>query len=231
MRLELIESWQNPHLVNCHGIGIHQRELFLVSAGNDCILAFDLNEKKFHWAMHVQSEHHQFRPSVFDPLESGGPIPIDKLRLRHIRCGEGGLYFSGLGSGGLLHFNGEKIHMLAELPHGAQDAQIFRNGVVFNDSHAGVLRYAGDDDGSEDRALEVPFFTETDHERQDSDDTRQLKRGYARGLCLLSDTLVAGGSTPAGVSLYELRDNRKLASVWFTKDVLQAVNCVEAWPA
>ena len=69
------------------------------------------------------------------------------------------LVFFGFGhSGGLLHFNGEKIHMLAELPRGAQDAQIFRNGVVFNDSHAGVLRYAGDDDGSEDRALEVPFF-------------------------------------------------------------------------
>lgn len=228
-RFKLIDSWQNPNLANCRGIGIFLRELFLVSSGNDSILAFDLDQKKFHWAMHVQSDHHQFRPAIFDPLESEGPIPIDKLRLRNIRCGEGGLYFSGMNTGGLLHFNGEKIQMLAELPRGAQDAQIFRNGIVFNDSHAGVLRYSGDDEGTEDRALEVPFYKETDHESNDSDATRQLKRGYARGLCILSDRVVAGGSTPAGVSLYDLRENRKLASVWFTKNVLEAINSIEAW--
>ena len=216
--------------MDCQGICIYQRELFLASAGNDCILAFGLDEKTFHGAIHVQSEHFQFRPGPFDPAETDGPIPINKLALRSVHCSEGGMYFSGLDTGGLLHYNGESINMLAELPKGAQDARVFRNGVLFNDSHAGVLRYAGDDDGSEDRALEVPFFRESDHQSSHSNEIRMLKRGYGKGLCILSDRVVAAGSTPAGVSLYDLRDNRKLASVWFTKDVRQAVNCIEAWP-
>lgn len=228
-RFKLIDSWQHPYLANAFGICIHQRILFIACAGNDCILAFDLDEKKFHWAMHVQSEHFQFRPAIFDPQGSDGPIPINKLQLRTIWCDEGGMYFSGHNTGGLLHFNGHEIKMRAELPRGAQDAQPFRKGIIFNDSHAGVLRYCGDNDGSEDRALQVPFFNESDHSHMDSVETHMLKRGYGRGLCTLSEKIVAGGSTPAGVSVYDLRNNKKLASIWFTKNVRLAVNSVQVW--
>jgi hypothetical protein len=225
-RFKLVNSWQNPCLADCRGICIYQRKLFLVSAGNDCILSFDLDEKKFHWALQVQSEHFQFAPLPFDPLGAEGPLFINKLHLRTVHCGEGGIYISGLKTNGILHFNGKEIYMLAELPGGAQDAQLFRNGVLFNDSPAGVLRYAGGDDGAEDRALAIPFFTESDHAGNDPDETRRLKRGYGRGLCILSDTVVAGGSTPAGVSLYHLKENKCLMTVRFTKIAREAVNCI-----
>ena len=225
-RLKLIESWQNPYLADCRGICIYQRRLFLASGGNDCILSFDLDEKKFHWALKVQSEHFQFGPVIFDPLGADGPLLINKLHLRNVHCSEGGMYISGLKTGGILHFNGKEIYMLAELPDGAQDAQLFRNGVIFNDSHAGVLRYAGDDDGAEDRAMAIQFFTESDHARNDPDETRRLKRGYGSGLCTLSNSVVAGGSTPAGVSLYDLKENKRLMTVRFTKSVREAVNCI-----
>jgi hypothetical protein len=204
--------------------------MFLACAGNDCILTFNLDEKKFHWAMHIRSEHFQFRPAPFDPASSDGPIPVNKLQLRSIGCGEGGMYFSGMKTGGLLHFNGAKIQMLAELPKGAQDAQIFRSGVVFNDSRAGVLRYSADDDGSEDRAMPIPYFDASDHSARDNDETRMLKRGYGRGLCVLSGAAVAGGSTPAGITLYNLRENRNILTVRFTKDTHEAVNDIIAWP-
>jgi len=223
-------SWQNPYLSDCHGICIHQRKLFLTSTGNDCILAFDLDEKKFNWAMQVQSQHFQFKPVAFDPLGEDGPLFINKLQLKTIHCDEGGMRFAGLNTGGVLHFNGKTIHMSVELPQGAQDAQFFRNGVVFNDSRAGVVRYSGDDDGKEDRAIPVPFHTPSDHSPHDPDETRMLKRGYARGLCILSGASVAGGSTPAGVSIYDLRENRKLMTVNFTRDVREAINCIEAYP-
>lgn len=223
-------SWQNTYLDNCQGISIHQREMFLACAGNDCILAFDLDEKKMHWAMHIRSEHFQFRPAPFDPASSDGPIPVNKLQLRSISCGEGGVYFSGMKSGGLLHFNGAKIQMLTEIPKGAQDVQVYRNGVVFNDSRAGVLRYSGDDDGAEDRAIPIPYFEASDHTASESDESRMLSRGYGRGLCILSDVAVAGGSTPAGISLYNLRENRKMLTVRFTKDTREAVNDIVAWP-
>lgn len=227
---DFIEAWQNTFLSNCHGIYIYQRKLYITSTGNDCILAFDLDEKKFDWAMQVKSEQFRFRPLVFDPDAPDGPLFINKLHLNTVRCGEGGMHISGLNTDGILHFNGEEINMSVELPAGALNARLFRNGILFNDSHAGVLRYTGDDEGAEDRAMAVPFFTESDHSTHDSSALRMLKRGYARGLCVLSANVVAGGCTPAGVSLYDLRRNSRLMTVNFTRDVRVAVNCIRAWP-
>ena len=223
-------SWQNPYLDNCRGMGIWQRKLFLACSGNDCVLSFDLDENEFDWAMQLQSENFQFRPIAFDPGESEGPLFINKLQLTSVHGTSGGLHIAGMKTGGVLHYNGKTVYMSVEVPAGAQDILFFRNGVVFNDSNAGVVRYVGDNDGSEDRALHVPFFTASDHQRSDPDESRRIRRGYARGLCVMTDRVVAGGSTPAGVSLYDLRDSRKLASIWFTKDVREAVNTVAVWP-
>lgn len=222
-------SWQNPNLAGCRGIHIHQRKLYGVSSGNDCILRFDLDERAFDWAMQIRSEFHQFRPAPFDPQGEESPLFINKLELRNIHCDEGGMRIAGLNTGGVLHFNRETILMSVELPQGAQDAQFFRRGVVCNDSRGGVLRYAGRDDDTEDRAIPVPFFTPSDHSRHDSDEARMLRRGYARGLCILSGAAVAGGSTPAGVSIYDLRAGKRLMTVNFTKNVREAVNCIESW--
>jgi len=229
-RFKFIESWQNPYLSNCHGICVYQRNLFLTSTGNDCILAFDLDEKKFHWAMRVLSEQFQFRPLTFDPMNPDGPLFINKLQLNKVLCETGGMYIEGMNTSGILHFNGEEINMSVQLPQGAQDARFFRNGVLFNDSKAGVLRYTGEDDeGVEDRAMAVPFFTQSDHTPHDSNAVRMLKRGYGRGLCVLSEKVVAGGCTPAGVSLYDLQENQRLMTVTFTRDVRMAINCLEVW--
>ena len=78
--------------------------------------------------------------------------------------------------------------------------------------------------------MQVPFFTDSDHSRNDPDAARALKRGYARGLCVLSDTIVAGGCTPAGVTLYDLKGNERLLTVTFTRDARTAINCIETWP-
>jgi len=225
-----IGDWQNDYLTNCSGICIHERQLYLASAGNDCVLAFDLDEQVFHWAMQIQSEHFQFKAARFDPQGEDGPLFINKLHLKNIHCDEGGMRIAGLNTGGVLHFNGKSLHMSVELPGGAQDAQFFRNGVVFNDSLAGVVRYSGNESAKEDRAIPVPFFTPSDHAPNEPDESRVLKRGYARGLCILSAAVVAVGSTPAGVSLYDLRENNRLMTVNFNRNVLEAVNCIEMFP-
>jgi len=93
-----------------------------------------------------------------------------------------------------------------------------------------VIRYAGSDEGGEDRAIPIPFFTSSDHRGNDPDEARALKRGYARGLCILSAASVAGGSTPAGVSIYDLRHSKKLLTVNFTKNVSEAINSIAVWP-
>jgi hypothetical protein len=228
-RFRQTASWENPYLADCRGICVHDGKLYVVSAGNDCVVRFDLKAKEFDWAMQIQSEYFQFKPAYFDPRSDEGPLFINKLRLRSVHCDEGGMRIAGLSTGGLLHFNGSSIHMSVELPQGAQDARFFRKGIVFNDSRAGVVRYVGQEDESEDRAIRVPFFMPFDHQPHEPDEVRMLKRGYARGLCILSRVAVAGGSTPAGVSIYDLRAGKKRLTVNFTKNVREAVNDIAAW--
>ena len=43
-----------------------------------------------------------------------------------------------------------------ELPAGSHNARPWRDGVLFNDTEADALRYAGRGEGREDRALPVP---------------------------------------------------------------------------
>jgi hypothetical protein len=219
-------AWENPFLRNVKGICLHDRRLYLACSGIDCILAFDLETETFDWGMQIQSEMFRFRSARFDPRGEAQPLLIDKLGLRTVQADADGMRIAGRNTGGLLHYNGETVLMSVELPEGAQDPQRFRNGVLFNDSHAGVVRYAGSEDESEDRALAVPFFTAADHSERDPEEQRRLKRGFARGLCPLSPTVVAVGGTPAGVSLYDLRANRKLLSVQFTTEVREAVNAI-----
>ena len=53
------------------------------------------------------------------------------------------MYLSGLKTGGMLLFNGREVQMAVELPPGTHNARPFRDGVLFNDTEANALRYAG----------------------------------------------------------------------------------------
>ena len=80
---------------------------------------------------------------------------LNKLHLNNVHCTQGGMYLTGLKTGGMLLFNGREVQMAVELPPGTHNARPFRDGVLFNDTEANVLRYAGRD-GAEDRAMRVP---------------------------------------------------------------------------
>jgi len=149
-----VGSWRNPYLKHCHEISVWERSLFLASTGFDSVLAFDLDRKEFSWAMQVVTQDFRFQGQRFDPQKDNGPLMLNKLHLNNLHCTKGGMYVSGLRTGGMLLFNGRQIQMAAELPPGTHNARPFRDGVLFNDTEANVLRYAGRD-GQEDRAMRV----------------------------------------------------------------------------
>jgi hypothetical protein len=140
------------------------------------------------------------------------------------------MYLSGLRTGGMLLFNGREVQMAAELPAGSHNARPFRDGVLFNDTEADALRYAGRGEGLEDRALRVPRYDLEALQNKDLDSSRIARQGFARGLCVLSDSVVAAGSSPSTVSVYDLPANRRLLSVNLTMDVRNAIHGLEVWP-
>ena len=223
----LLDSWRNPYLLHCHEVCVHERTLFLASTGFDAILGFDLDRRSFNWALHVDVERFRFKGRVFDPRQKDGPLPLNKLHLNNVHCEAGGMYIAGARSGGLLHFDGKALRMAAELPPGTHNARPLRNGVLFNDTEADLLRYAGRD-GIEDRAMAVPKYRPRELLRADADGI--ARQGFARGLCVLSNTAVAGGSSPSTVAVYDLAANRQALRVNLSMDVRNAIHGLEVWP-
>ena len=155
---------------------------------------------------------------------------LNKLHINNVHCTKGGMYLSGLRTGGMLLFNGREVQMSAELPAGSHNARPFRDGVLFNDTEADALRYAGRGEGNEDRAFRVPRYDPAALENKDLDQSDIARQGFARGLCVLSGSVVAGGSSPSTISVYDLPANRRLLSVNLTMDVRNAIHGLEVWP-
>jgi hypothetical protein len=225
-----IGSWRNPYLKHCHEIAVWERTLFLSSTGFDSILGFDLDAKEFTWAMHVVTERFRFKGRRFDPRKDDGPLMLNKLHLNNVHCTKGGMYVSGLRTGGMLMFNGREINMAVELPPGTHNARPFRDGVLFNDTEANLLRYAGRGDGQEDRAMRVPTYPNESLLHAETDGSGLARQGFARGLAVISDSIVAGGSSPSTVTLYDLASNQRMMSVNLTMDVRNAIHGLEMWP-
>ncbi len=224
-----VGSWRNAYLKHCHEIAVWERTLFLASTGFDSILGFDLDKQEFTWALHVETQQFRFRGSLYDPRKDDGPLMLNKLHLNNVHCEQGGMYLSGLKTGGMLIFNGREVRMAVELPAGTHNARPFRNGVLFNDTESGLLRYAGRD-GSEDRALSVPRYPDEQLEHRELDQSSIARQGFARGLALLSDSVVAAGSSPSTISIYDLAKNERVLSVNITMDVRNAIHGLEVWP-
>jgi hypothetical protein len=226
----LIGSWRNPYLRHCHEIAVFERRLYLTSTAFDTVLGFDLDGQEFCWALHVAAHQFQFKGNVYDPRTPDGPLPLNKLHLNTVDCTTGGMYIAGLKTGGMLLYNGKRLQMAVELPPGTHNAQPFRDGVLFNDTEADALRYTGRGEGLEDRALKVPRYAADLLLNTNLDQSNVARQAFARGLCVISDTLVAGGSSPSTVSLYDLAANTRLLSVNLTMDVRNAIHGLAVWP-
>jgi hypothetical protein len=211
---KLIGSWRNPYLKNADEMSTYERNLYIVSTAYDSILAFDLDKKKFFWALHIDVDRFNFKGSIYNPTKDKGPILLNKLHLNNVHSNDNGMYISGAKSGGMLHFNGEAVNMSVTLPDGTHNAQPYRDGVLFNDSEADAVRYASRT-GEEDRAMKVPEYEGP---------------GFGRGLCLINDRIVAAGSSPSTISLYDLQESETLLSVNLSMDIRNAIHGLEVWP-
>jgi hypothetical protein len=221
-------SWRNTYLKHCHELSIWERTLFLASTGFDTVLGFDLDKKEFNWALHVETNQFRFRGRVYDPRTDDGPLMLNKLHLNNVFCTRGGMYVTGLKTGGMLIYNGKEVRMAAELPPGTHNARPFRDGVLFNDTEAGLLRYSGRE-GTEDRALKVPHYSEDQLQHRELE-SQIARQGFARGLAVLSGSVVAAGSSPSTISIYDLAKNERVLSVNLTMDVRNAIHGLEVWP-
>ena len=87
----------------------HERTLFLTSTGFDSILGFDLDAKSFSWGLQVAAVGVGSPAGRSTRNLTTGPAAGNRLHLNNVFCAPGGMYVSGLRTGGVLLFNGREI--------------------------------------------------------------------------------------------------------------------------
>ena len=223
-----LASYRCPYLKHCHEISRYRRRLFLASTGYDAILGFDLDANRFRWGLHVSRDRKGLRAAPFQPERSGGPAPGNLLHLNSVCCDRRALYLSGMRSGGLHAYTGQYLKPLAALPPGTHNARPHLDGVLFNDTEKNLVRFVPRE--GPQRAFRVPFYNPAHLLRAELGDPRIARQGFGRGLCLISDSLIAAGSSPSTVTLHDLDAMRTTLTINLSMDVRNAIHGLEVWP-
>ncbi len=222
-----IASYRNPYLKHAHEIARFGDRLFVTSTGFDAILGFDLSKRAFTWGLWLTGEGETIRARRFDPQSDVGPAPENLFHLNSVSVSEHGLFIAGLRTPGLLRYAGETLAMRASLPAGTHNAQPFRDGILFNDTQANVVRFVSP---SRQRTFDVPHYSAEKLTHTDLDDSRIARQGFGRGLCVVRDGLIAAGSSPATVTLHDVDENRSTAVIMLSMDVRTAIHGLAVWP-
>ena len=225
---EVRESWRNRYLNHCHEICRVDRMLFLTSTGHDAILAFDLDKKAFVWGFHLQRQLGKWGGFAFDPRTENGPRAFNDLHINMVHVDSTGLYISGLRTGALLHVNNQNmVTEVCNLPSGTHNARPFQNGIIFNDTASDCLRVVPRQGAGQ--AFKIRGYDPEHIEFAGIDDSKIARQAFGRGLCVIDDRFIAGGSSPSTVTLYDLKANEIVASVNITMDIRNAIHGLALW--
>ena len=228
-QFELQDSYRNPFLKHAHEICRKDNLLFITSTGYDSLLVFDVQKKMFIWGLYVSKTAEGWSGQAFDPNSESGPAFTNTLHINSIYVDDSGIYVSGLHTGALLYVDKDiLVSELCSLPEGVHNARPYLDGVLFNDTKANCLRFVGRD--GKDRLFKIPRFAEEEIINAGIDDSRVARQGFARGLCPLPDGLIAAGSSPSTISIYDFESAERVASVNLTMDIRNAIHGLEIWP-
>jgi hypothetical protein len=222
-------SYRNRYLKHCHEISRLDRTLFVTSTGFDCILAFDLDRNDYIWGMQIARALNGWVGTVFDPRTATGPAPGNNFHINMVHVDKTGMYVSGLRTKAMLHVSSKfEVNEVCNIPAGAHNAQPYRDGVLVNDTKSDAVRYSGRD--GTNKAFGITTYDEDDIEFAGIDDSKIARQGFGRGLCTVGERLVAGGSSPSTVTLYDIDSETVIASVNLTMDIRNAIHGLEVWP-
>lgn len=226
---KLINSYRNAYLKHCHEICRRDQLLFLTSTGYDSLLVFDLRQEQFIWAVHISRDGGRWIGKRFNPNSSDGPGMANVLHLNMVHIDQKGVFFSGLRTGALLSLTANlDIIEYCTLPAGTHNARPFGDGVLFNDTNADCVRYITRN--GRQSVLRIPKYDPAQIEFAGIDDSKIARQGFGRGLCPIDERLVAAGSSPSTITIYDVESAQQVASVNMSMDIRNAIHGLELWP-
>ena len=223
----VLESFTNPYLQHCHEISVAGGRVFLAATGFDSVLMFDLAAKRFVDGWHLSVAGHALSFRRYDPCSSAGPAPGHGFHINSVSASDSGIWFSGLHTPGLLRADARGLSLAAPLPPGTHNAQLFGDGVLYNDTQSD--RICLDRNGTATQ-VPVPDFPRAEIINIERFASAVARPGFARGLCALRDGLVAGGSSPSTISVYDMRAGTRVLQQNLSMDVRNAIHGLAIWP-
>jgi hypothetical protein len=251
-------SIRNEYLSHCHETYLTGSTLYVTSTGRDSVLEYDLRKGSFVKGYHIwfrgprrQLKAMGFRVrgegrdvmglrnavgslapmprlQAFDPnSDEGPPDSSNTCHLNSVSYEGGLLTVSGTRCAHLLTISDSKLASYARIPYGTHNARPFGEGVLLNDTSSNRVGYLGRD--GESVTFPIKHYDEAkllnSHLPQD-----HARQAFGRGLCVLGEGLIAGGSSPATVSVYDLNASRVLKTINLTMDVRSTIHGLEVWP-
>ena len=154
---------------------------------------------------------------------------LNKLHINNVWCDEHGMYIAGLQHRRDAALQREiDTHVGRAAAGHAQCTSVSRRCPVQRQRRKCSALFRRETD-AEDRALAVPEYDASPIQNAGMDQSG-VAQTFARGLCALSPSIVAGGSSPSTVSVYDLAANQRLLSVNLTMDVRNAIHGLAVWP-
>jgi hypothetical protein len=142
---------------------------------------------------------------------------------------DSGIYLSGMHTQACLHLNKDwAVTEYCSLPPGTHNARPWQGGVLFNDTKKDAVRHVSRD--GQQSAFRIRTYPESDIEFAGVDDTKVARQGFGRGLCVISDRLIAAGSSPSTITIYDIHSGQDVASVNLSMDIRNAIHGLELWP-
>ena len=227
-KLEQIASYRSPYLKHCHEISRYRRRLYLTSTGYDSILGFDLDENRFSWGLQIARDRKGLRAAPFQPESGKGPSSGNELHLNSVYCDSRSMFISGLRTGGLHAYTGRYIKQVATLPSGTHNVRFHRDGILFNDTEKNVVRFVPR--SGTQKVFNVPYYNPESLTNTDLDDSRIARQAFGRGLCTINDSLIAAGSSPSTITLYDLDSMQTTLTINLSMDIRNAIHGLEVWP-
>ncbi|MDT8320295.1 MAG: hypothetical protein RQ826_07185 [Xanthomonadales bacterium] len=219
--------YRSPYLGGAQAVAYFDGRVYVVSRQFDALLSLNIAGGRFDWGLQISDDEGGLRGMPFDPQGTVGPSPGSHLRLNSLHCDSRGLFVSGSRTAGLLHFDGRRITRLVTLPERVHDARPWRDGVLFNDTGAGAVRFLTP---QANRVFQVPRYPEEVLEPGSFENPECALQGYARGLCVIDGQRFASGSSPLTVTVHDLEAMKTELSITLETDARHAVHTLAAWP-
>jgi hypothetical protein len=223
------KSFKNRYLKHCHEIVRKDRRLFLTSTGFDSILSFNLDTRTYDWGFRLTKAYDRWDGYNFDPRTGAGPAAVNDFHINMVHVGDSGIYLSGLHTQACLHLDKDwAVTEYCSLPQGVHNARPWQGGILFNDTKNDAVRHVSRN--GQQQAFRIRTYADDDIMFSGVDDTKIARQGFGRGLCVIDDRLIAAGSSPSTITIYDIQTQQPVGSVNLSMDIRNAIHGLEVWP-